>query len=118
MGRAEIAYGDLNSSLAMESYREFQAGVQFGWTPGTHWRLAAEAMGRRTRYHRVPAFITCVRETNDVWSAGLEVSRFQGKWEFFGALGRTWGEVPLSATPGDLESYTQTVLQCGLSYTF
>ena len=112
-GRLYAAYGDLNASLGMESYREIQAGASLFWAPVPEWFIALEAAWFRTDYHDVPENMACVRETNDIWSAGIQVSRFWGDFEFFGEAGWRSGEAPL-----DYESYTQTVIQCGFSYSF
>ena len=112
-GRVFAAYGDLVSSLDMESYREIQAGAALSWAPASEWLVEAEAAWFRTDYHRVPENMIRVRQTNDVWSAGIQVSRFWGTFEVFGQAGWKSGDAPL-----DYESYTQTVIQCGLSYSF
>ncbi|NQU15239.1 MAG: hypothetical protein HQ561_13890 [Desulfobacteraceae bacterium] len=112
-GRVYAAYGDLNSSLDMESFREIQSGVAFSWVPATQWRVGVEGVWYRTEYYSVPQNITCVRPTNITWSSGVQVSRFWGDFELFGQVGWKSGDAPL-----DYESYTQTVIQCGLSYSF
>ncbi|MDQ1336831.1 MAG: hypothetical protein QG552_3781 [Thermodesulfobacteriota bacterium] len=112
-GRVYAAYGDLDASLDMESYREIQAGAALSWSPAPEWLAEVEAAWFRTDYHRVPQNITCVRRTNQIWSAGIQVSRFWGSVEVFGQAGWKSGDAPL-----DYESYTQTVIQCGLSYSF
>lgn len=111
--RVYAAYGDLDASLDMESYREVQAGAALSWFPAPQWLAEVEATGSRTEYHRVPENMTRLRRTNYTWSAGIQVSRFWGSFELFGALGWKSGDAPL-----DYESYCQTVIQCGLSYTF
>ncbi|MFO7599933.1 MAG: hypothetical protein R6X27_09010 [Candidatus Desulfacyla sp.] len=112
-GRVYGAYGDLDASLDMESYREIQAGAALSWAPAPEWLVGVEAAWFRTNYHRVPESITRVRESNDLWSAGIQVSRFWGDFEIFGQAGWKSGDAPL-----DYESYTQTVVQCGFSYSF
>jgi hypothetical protein len=112
-GRVYAAYGDLNASLDMESCRELQGGVALSWLPAAEWLVEVEAAWFRTDYHKVPLNMTCVRETNNVWSAGIQISRFWRGFEFFGQAGWKSGDAPL-----DYESYTQTVIQCGLSYSF
>ena len=112
-GRLYAAYGDLNSSLDMESFREVQAGAALSWVPADQWRTVFEATWYRTQYNSVPENITRVRRTNYIWSAGMQVSRFWGDFELFGQAGWKSGDAPL-----DYESYTQTVIQCGLSYSF
>ncbi|MBW1784730.1 MAG: hypothetical protein JRL30_28790, partial [Deltaproteobacteria bacterium] len=111
--RVYAAYGDLNSSLDMESYREILAGVALSWFPAPQWLAGVEATWSRMEYHQIPKGMACVRSTNYIWSAELQVSRFWGNFEFFGALGWKSGDAPL-----DYETYSQTVIQCGLSYTF
>lgn len=112
-GQVYTSYGDLNGSLDMESYREIQAGASVSWAPAPEWLVVMEAAWFRTDYHKVPSTIAHVRETNDVWSAGFQVSRFWGDIELFGQAGWKSGDAPLN-----YESYTQTVIQCGLSYSF
>ena len=112
-GRVYGAYGNLNSSLDMESFREIQAGAALSWAPAELWLVGFEATWYRTQYYSVPENITSVRRINYSWSAGLQVSRFWGDMEFFGQAGWKSGDAPL-----DYESYTQTVIQCGLSYSF
>ena len=112
-GRVYGAYGNLNSSLDMESFREIQAGAALSWAPAEQWLVGFEATWYRTQYYSVPENITSVRRINYSWSAGLQVSRFWGDMEFFGQAGWKSGDAPL-----DYESYTQTVIQCGLSYSF
>ncbi len=112
-GRVYASYGDLNASLDMESYREIQAGAMLSWIAAAKWRVGIEVVWRQTEYNRVPDNITCVRRTNIAKSAGVQVSRFWGDVEFFWEAGWKAGDIPL-----DHESYTQTVVQCGLSYSF
>jgi hypothetical protein len=112
-GRLYAAYGDLNASLDMESFREIQAGAAVSWAPADQWLTVFELTGFRTDYNSVPEDITRVRRVNYSWSAGMQVSRFWGDFEIFGQLGFKSGEAPL-----DYESYTQTVIQCGLSYSY
>ena len=112
-GRVYGAYGDLNSSLDMESFREIQAGAALSWEPAAQWLVGVEATWYRTQYYSVPDNITSVRRINYSWSAGLQVSRFWGDLEVFGQVGWKSGDAPL-----DYESYTETVIQCGLSYSF
>ncbi len=112
-GRIYANYGDLNASLDMESYWEFQTGLGIYWTPLAQWRLGFEAKGSRVRYDSVPENITRVRENNNIWFLGLDVSRFWGDFELFGEMGWTSGEAPL-----DSVDYTQTVILCGISYIF
>ena len=112
-GRLYAAYGDLSSSLDMESFREVQAGAALSWIPADQWRTVFEATWYRTQYYSVPENITRVRRTNYSWSAGVQISRFWGDFELFGQVGWKSGDAPL-----DYESYTQTVIQCGLSYSF
>jgi len=111
--RVYAAYGDLNSSLDLESYWELQAGLGVSWVPEAHWRVGFEARGSRVRYDRVPANMTRVRQTNTIGSLGMDVSRYWGHLELFGQLEWTWGEAPL-----DYHDYTQTVILCGISYLF
>jgi len=87
-GRFYAAYGDLNASLDMESYREIQAGAALSWSPAPEWL----------------ADVTRVRETDTIWSVGIQISRFWGDLELFGQAGWKSGDAPL-----DYESYTQTV---------
>ena len=112
-GRVYATYGDLDSSLDMESYRELAAGLGVSWTPAHEWRVGFEARGSRVRYHSVPEKIKRVREINTIWFLGMDVSRFWGDFELFGQLGWTSGEAPL-----DYSDYTQTVILCGISYVY
>ncbi len=112
-GRVYGSYGSLDSSLDMESFREIQAGAALSWEPAAQWLVGVEATWYRTQYYDVPEDITDVRRINYSWSAGLQVSRFWGDVEVFGQLGWKSGDAPL-----DYESYTETVIQCGLSYSF
>ena len=112
-GRIYAAYGDLNASLDLESFRELQAGTAISWVPADPWLVVFELTGFRTYYNSVPDDLTRVRRTNYSWSAGMQVSRFWGDFEIFGQLGWKSGEAPL-----DYESYRQTVVQCGLSYSY
>ncbi len=113
-GSMYMAYGDLDSSITMpESYREIQAGISLVWVPAGKWRLEVETEWHRTEYHKVPETIIQIRPTNYTQSAGAKLSRFRGALELFGQVGFKKGDVPL-----DYNSYTQTVLQCGLSWSF
>jgi len=112
-GRLYAAYGNLNSSLDMESFGEILAGAALSFIPAEQWRTVFEATWYRTDYSSVPEDITRVRRTNYIWSAGMQISRFWGDFELFAQLGWKSGDAPL-----DYESYQQTVIQCGLSYTF
>ena len=112
-GRVYGAYGNMDSSLDMESFREIQAGAALSWEPAALWLVGAEATWYRTQYYDVPDNITSVRRINYSWSAGLQVSRFWGDMEIFGQVGWKSGDAPL-----DYESYAETVIQCGLSYSF
>ena len=112
-GRVSAAYGDLDSSTDMESFREVQAGGALSWTPAAQWRVGGGATWYRTEYHRVPEELTRVRRINYTWCAEAQVCRFWGDLELFGQLGWKSGDAPL-----DYASYTQTVIQCGLSYSF
>ncbi len=112
-GRVYGSYGSLDSSLDMESFREIQAGAALSWEPAAQWLVGAEATWFRTQYYDVPDNITSVRRINYSWSAGLQVSRFWGDMEIFGQVGWRSGDAPL-----DYESYAETVIQCGLSYSF
>jgi len=111
--RVYAAYGDLDSSLEMESYRELDLGIALSWFPAPQWLAGVEATWSRMDYYQVPDHMTCVRNVNTIWSAALQISRFWRNFEFFGALGWKSGDAPL-----DYESYAQTVIQCGLSYSF
>ncbi|EFK06697.1 conserved hypothetical protein [delta proteobacterium NaphS2] len=112
-GRLYAAYGDLNASLDMESFREIQAGAAISWIPADQWLTVFELTGFRTYYDSVEEHTMRIRRTNYSWSAGMQVSRFWGDLELFGQLGWKSGQAPL-----DYESYTQTVVQCGLSYSY
>jgi hypothetical protein len=112
-GRVYGAFGNLDSSLDMESFREIQAGAALSWEPVEQWLVSLEATWYRTQYYDVPENITTVRHVNYSWSAGLQASRFWRNWEFFGQVGWRSGQAPLN-----YESYTGTVIQCGLSYSF
>ena len=112
-GRLYAAYGDLNASLDMESFREIQAGAAISWIPADQWLTVFELTGFRTYYNSVEEHTMRIRRTNYSWSAGMQVSRFWGDFEIFGQLGWKSGQAPL-----DYESYTQTVVQCGLSYSY
>ena len=112
-GRLYVTYGDLSSSLDMESYWELGAGIGISWIPRDKWRVGFEVRGSRVRYDSVPENMTCVRRTNTIGSLGMDVSRYWDDFELFGELGWTWGEAPL-----DYTNYTQTVILCGISYKF
>ena len=107
-------YADLDSSVDLESYGQIEAGFSLGWEPFEEWRVMGDVKWYRMDYHHVPdSMQKCVRETNTIYALGLEVSRFWGSLEIFAAAAITNGEAPL-----DYESYSQTVLQCGLSWSF
>ena len=112
-GRLYAAYGDLNASLDMESFREIEAGAAISWTPADQWLTVFEVTGFRTYYNSVEGHTMRIRRTNYSWSAGMQVSRFWGDFEIFGQLGWRSGQAPL-----DYDSYNQTVVQCGLSYSY
>jgi len=42
-GRVYAAYGDLDASLDMESYREIQGGAALSWSPAPEWLVKVEA---------------------------------------------------------------------------
>ncbi len=106
-------YTDLDSSVDLESYGQIEAGFSLAWEPFEEWRVMGEAKWYRMDYHHVPDSMHCVRETNTIYTLGLEVSRFWGSLEIFAAAAITNGEAPL-----DYESYSQTVVQCGFSWSF
>ncbi len=112
-GRVFVEYGDLDASLDMESYREIMGGMTLSWLPAPEWLLEIDAAWQRTDYHDVPETLIHVRETNHVRSAGIQISRFWRGFEFFGQAGWKLGDAPL-----DYASYTQVVIQCGLSFSF
>lgn len=112
-GSLFVAYADLDSSLDMESYRQIQAGIALIWEPWEKWRMEAQAGWYRTEYNKVPENLTCIRTTNQTRSIGIQVSRFWGPLELYGQVQLQDGESPL-----DYESYTQQVVQCGLSWSF
>lgn len=112
-GRVFVEYGDLDASLDMESYREIVGGIALSWFPAPEWLVEMDAAWQRTDYHDVPETLTHVRETNHVRSAGIQISRFWRGFEFFGHAGCKSGDAPL-----DYASYTQMVIQCGLSFSF
>jgi len=107
-------YTDLKSSVNLESYGQIETGIALFWEPFEEWQVMGEAKGYREDYHDVPdSMQKCVRSTNTIYTLGLQVSRFWGPFEIFAAAAITNGEAPL-----DYESYSQTVMQCGLSYSF
>lgn len=112
-GRVFVEYGDLDASLDMESYREIMGGIALSWFPAPEWLVEMDAAWQRTDYHDVPETLTHVRETNNVRSAGIQISRFWRGFEFFGQAGWKSGDAPLGYA-----SYNQVVIQCGLSFSF
>lgn len=106
-------YADLDSSVDLESYRQIETGIALAWEPFEKWRVMGEAKWYRVDYHNVPDSMHCVRSTNTIYSIGLQVSRSWGPLEIFAAATITDGDAPL-----DYESYSQTVVQCGLSWSF
>ena len=99
-GRLYAAYGDLNASLDMESFREIEAGAAISWIPADQWLTVFELTGFRTYYNSVEGHKMRIRRTNYSWSAGMQVSRFWGDFEIFGQLGWKSGQAPL-----DYQSY-------------
>lgn len=107
-------YADLDSSVDLESYGRIETGIALAWEPVEEWHVVGEAKWYRVDYHNVPdSMQKCVRPTNRIYALGLQVSRFWGPFEIFAATTFTDGEAPL-----DYESYSQTVIQCGLSCSF
>jgi len=107
-------YTDLKSSVDLESYGQIETGVVLSWEPFEEWQVMGEAKGYRVDYHDVPdSMQKYVRRTNYIYTLGLQVSRFLGPVEIFATATITDGEAPL-----DYESYSQRMVQCGLSYSF
>ena len=107
------AYIDLDSSLDLESYRQIEVGISLMWEPFEKWRIMGETKWFRADYHNIPDTMQkCVRSGNNVHSFGLQLSRSWGPVEIFCMAAFTEGEAPL-----DYESYSQTVMQCGLSWS-
>ena len=108
------AYTDLKSSVDLESYGQIETGIVLSWEPFDKWQVMGEAKGYRVDYHNVPdSMQKCVRSLNFIYTVGLQVSRLWGPFEIFAAAAITDGEAPL-----DYESYSQRMVQCGLSYSF
>ncbi len=112
-GSLFAAYADLDSSLDMESYRQIQVGIALFWEPFEKWRMETRAELYRTKYDKVPESMTHIKTTNQTRSIGIQISRFWGHMELYGQVRLQDCESPL-----DFESYTQQVVQCGLSWSF
>lgn len=106
-------YRNLSSSLSLESYEEVQGGVTVFWDLAPSWR--AEGAGGLTHrcYAHVPATVTEVRQANTGWFTNLQVRRAFGAIEVFGLMELRRGQAPFHYT-----TFTQTVIQCGLSWSF
>jgi len=103
-------YTRLYSSLKIESYKQLQTGIGLVWKPADKWSVAVDGGWHRTKYHKANGIF---RQTNYTRFAGMQVSRFWGRLEFFGHV--VWSESDSSL---DFENYNQTVTQCGFSWSF
>lgn len=103
----------LNASEDLESYRNLETGISLLWQPFDKWQIMGEAQWSQMNYHKVPDCMRqCVRDMNDIYAMGFQVSRFWGAFEIFLTAGFTRGEAPL-----DYVTYRQTVIQCGLAWS-
>jgi len=113
-GSLRGGYGVLNSSVDLESYRRIETGISLLWEPFDQWQFIGEAGWYRMNYHHIPdSMEKCVRDINTIYSLGVQIIHSWGPLGIFAGGTILNGEAPL-----DFESYSQTVVQCGLSWSF
>lgn len=109
----EGAYRNLDSSLSLESYQEYQGGIMLFWNLASSWRLEGGMGWARREYDRIPKGIKDIRKEDNSYFGLLQVRRFWRGMEFFGMWEWRRGQAPYHYT-----SYEQMVIQCGLSWSF
>jgi len=109
-GTAYAGFAWLDSSLDLESYRQWYMGGEMGWDFREQWQLSLNAAWAQLDYYQgVDPF----DRTDMTFSTGLRVSRFIKPVELF--CQSDWLK---SNSDLHTEFYHQTVSQCGLSWSF
>jgi hypothetical protein len=109
-GAFSAGYAELHSTVDFETYRQWHARVQLDRDFRDTWRLELDAGWARTCYYESPLSFERIDYT---FSAGLSIGRQIGPIELF--AGVTWLK---NNSRLSVESYRQTVTQCGLSWSF
>ena len=120
-GTLSLDYGDLDSSLDMESYRQLTPSVNVVWLFMENWQLAMDVAMEYRDYHELEAVLETageadsvkVREKNKTGTMIVEIRRYFDSLEVFARYGVARGEYPLND-----ESYTQQIVQCGISLSY
>jgi hypothetical protein len=103
-------YLRLYSSSHLEAFRQVRLGVQTAWEPARSWSIGLGFDWFRTEYDKGPRN---TERTDYARHAALGISRFFGSYEVFVVV--DWFE---NDSPVESESYTETVTQCGLAWSF
>lgn len=109
-GAFSAGYAELHSSVDFETYRQWHARMQLDRDFRDTWRLELDAGWARTCYYDSPLSFERIDYT---FSAGLSIGRQIGPFELFAGVIWLKNNSRLS-----VESYRQTVTQCGLSWYF
>ncbi|MFH1155117.1 MAG: hypothetical protein V1793_14990 [Pseudomonadota bacterium] len=120
-GTLALDYGDLSSSLDLESYRQLTPSVSVVWLFMDKWQLALDLAIEYRDYYALEAYLDGsggaesihVRERNETRSMLLEVRRSFDKMAVFARYGIVRGEHPLNR-----EFYTRQIIQCGISLSY
>jgi len=103
---AECNY--LNSSAETESYLQNALYLSFLWKPHDMWEISAKSFLKNTDYDN-PA----LERTDKTFFISLGISCFIRNFEIFLQVENTENDSSL-----DIESYHQTVTQCGFLFSF
>ncbi len=105
-----LEYLRLDSSVDVESFREYALFGSLVWQPADNWEIFVTGGWQEADYDDTPRDID---RTDTIRTTGAGVSRFFGNLEVF-------GRVQWRKTDSDLagEEYRQTVVQCGVLWSF
>ncbi len=105
-----LEHNRLDSSVETESYRQNSGMLSLLWEPSDLWEISATTFWKRAEYDQD---IENTDRTDTTYDVGLGISYFINNLELFFHVEQTENDSPL-----DIESYCQTVTQCGLIFSF
>lgn len=79
-GHISLEYNRLDSSIETESYRQNSGILSLLWAPGDLWEISATTFWKRAKYDQD---IENTDRTDTICNAGLGISCFIDKFEFF-----------------------------------
>ena len=103
-------YARLHSSVEVEAYRQYCLGAGIEFVRGSAWHLGLGLDWYRTEYDKAPIDMDRIDHTA---SFEASVSRFIDSLEVFLQF-----KYEKNDSEMDMESYTQTVTQCGIAWYF